>query len=283
MIIERVLNNNTIVSLDSKGTEIIVKGKGIAFGKKTGQEADERKVEKVFTLDTKETVRQYQEVMMDIDDDIIELTEAIIEEIKNGTDKTINDKIYITLTDHISNLLERLSMGIRFDSSLLWNVQALYPEEYHLATKAVARIKEYFDLAVPNDEANFIAIHIVNSEMDIEFQETVGITEMINQIMIVIQENLEISLESDNLELDKARFVLHLRFLLQRIIQGGMLQYDKSDHMVALLMKEYPQQADCVSKIMQVITKKYQKEIEGERLFLLIHVIRLTTAKNISG
>ena len=34
MIIKRVLNNNTIISLDQNGAEIIVKGKGIAFGKK---------------------------------------------------------------------------------------------------------------------------------------------------------------------------------------------------------------------------------------------------------
>lgn len=62
-----------------------------------------------------------------------------------------------------------------------------------------------------------------------------------------------------------------------------MLQYDKSDHMMEMLMKEYPQQAACVTKIMQVISEKYQKEIEGERLFLMIHVIRLTTAKEIRG
>ncbi|MCB6520478.1 PRD domain-containing protein, partial [Parabacteroides distasonis] len=82
------------------------------------QEADESKTEKVFTLDTKETIRQYQDIIMEISDDIIELTEEIIEVIKNGTKKTINDKIHITLTDHISNLLERMALGIIFDSSL---------------------------------------------------------------------------------------------------------------------------------------------------------------------
>lgn len=34
MIIKRVLNNNTIISLDKNDEEIVVKGKGIAFGKK---------------------------------------------------------------------------------------------------------------------------------------------------------------------------------------------------------------------------------------------------------
>lgn len=282
MIIKRVLNNNTIVSLDSKGAEIIVKGKGIAFGKKPGQEVEEHQAEKIFSLNTNETIRQYQEVIMDIDEDIIELTEEIIDMIKNGTEKIINDNIYITLTDHISNLLERIAMGIHFDSSLLWNVQALYPEEYQLAQKAVAMISQRVDLQIPNDEANFVAIHIVNSEMDLEIQETVSITETINQILEVIEASMNMTVVHESTELDKARFVLHLRFLLQRIIRDGILQYDKSDHMMELLMKEYPQQSLCVTKIMEVISQKYKKEIEGERLFLMIHVIRLTTAKEIS-
>lgn len=176
-----------------------------------------------------------------------------------------------------------MALGITFDSSLLWNVQALYPEEYQLAVKAVAMIKEHVDLPIPSDEANFIAIHIVNSEMDLEIQETVGITETINQVMNVIEEDMDARIALEHSDLDRARFVLHLRFLLQRIVQDGMLQYDKSDHMMEMLMKEYPQQAACVTKIMQVISEKYQKEIEGERLFLMIHVIRLTTAKEIRG
>lgn len=276
MIIERVLNNNTIICLNEKGEELVIKGKGIAFAKKPGQTVDEAKIEKTFTLENKEKVRQYQDIIMDIPEEVIDISEEIIETIKKNTDKTINDKIYITLTDHISNLLERLDMGISFDSSLLWNVQALYPEEYQLAVEAVKLMKQHFDRKIPEDEANFIAIHIVNSEMEVEFQDTVGITETINQILGVINEEFHL-LEMEEGNLDYARFVLHLRFLLQRIIQNGNLQLDKSSNMMDLLMKEYPQQSEVVSKIMAIISAKYNKEIDGERLFLLMHVIRLTS------
>lgn len=215
---------------------------------------------------------------MDIPEDVIETAEEIIDIIKKTTTKKINDKIYITLTDHISNLLERISMGIQFDSSLLWNVQALYPEEHQLALKAVEVMKERFDIKIPNDEANFIAIHIVNSEMDVEFQDTVNITNTMDKIMKVVQEAFpEINMQKK--ELDYARFMLHIRFLLQRIVQNGVIEYKDSNHMIQLLLQSYPRQAECVSKIMIIIANKYHREIENERLFLLIHVIRLTTAK----
>ena len=40
MYIEKVLNNNAFISLDENGDEIIVMGKGIAFGKKGNQDID---------------------------------------------------------------------------------------------------------------------------------------------------------------------------------------------------------------------------------------------------
>ena len=40
MYIEKVLNNNAFISLDENGEEIIVMGKGIAFGKKGNQQVD---------------------------------------------------------------------------------------------------------------------------------------------------------------------------------------------------------------------------------------------------
>lgn len=277
MEIKRVLNNNTIIALDKNQEEIVVKGKGIGFGKQVGEAVDQARIEKVFVLDTKETLHQYQEVIQDISEDIIETAEVIIEDLKQHTDKQINDKIYITLTDHISNLLERISLGIKFDSSLLWNVQALYPEEYQLAQRAVTIMRERFDVKIPADEANFIAIHIVNLEMDVAFQDTVGITKTIDEIVSLIKKDFP-NVQFVEQSLDFSRFVLHLRFLLQRILQEGVLDYQGSEEMVALLIQNYPVQAKCVTAIMRIITEKYQREIEGERLFLLIHVIRLTTA-----
>lgn len=48
MIIKRVLNNNTIISSNSKGVDVLLMGKGIAFGKKKGQVVDMEQIEKTF-------------------------------------------------------------------------------------------------------------------------------------------------------------------------------------------------------------------------------------------
>ena len=49
MIIQKVINNNVVSTFDSNGKEVILMGKGIGFRKKTGDELDKTKIEKIFT------------------------------------------------------------------------------------------------------------------------------------------------------------------------------------------------------------------------------------------
>ena len=47
MIIEKILNNNVVASIDPKtNKEIILMGSGIGFNKKIGQEVEEKKIQK---------------------------------------------------------------------------------------------------------------------------------------------------------------------------------------------------------------------------------------------
>ena len=50
MIIKRILNNNAVMSVDESGEDIIVKGKGIAFQKKSGDEINQNKIDKIFVI-----------------------------------------------------------------------------------------------------------------------------------------------------------------------------------------------------------------------------------------
>ena len=44
MKVKRLLNNNAVVALNSIGEEVILKGKGIAFNKSSGDIIDESKI-----------------------------------------------------------------------------------------------------------------------------------------------------------------------------------------------------------------------------------------------
>ncbi|WP_326513229.1 BglG family transcription antiterminator LicT [Clostridium intestinale] len=275
MYIKHILNNNAVVTLDTTGKEVIVKGKGIAFKKAVGDEIDESKIEKKFVLDNKETSRNYQEIIINIPSDCIEVSEEVIEVIKQNIDKKLSDKIYVTLTDHISNLLERISMGITFNNILLWDVKRMYKEEYKAGLKAVEIIRERFDIKVSDDEASFIALHIVNAEMNVEFEKVFDITAMIDRVYSIIEEEFNLEVDKDSLAYN--RFIIHLKFFFERIVNKQSLEIDTSDNLLNMMRKEYPKQYDCVEKIVDYISSKYSEPIDGELIYLMLHVVKLTS------
>ena len=92
--------------------------------------------------------------------DYILVSEEIIAYFKEHSTKALNDGIYVTLTDHIANTIERIRMGIDFDMTMLLNVKSLYREEYKLALQAIEMLRNAFHLHIDDNEANFITLHI---------------------------------------------------------------------------------------------------------------------------
>lgn len=275
MYIEKILNNNAVVTLDANGKEIIVKGKGIAFKKSVGDIIDESKIEKKFILDNKEINRNYQEIIVNIPNDCIEVSEEVIEIIKQNIEKDLSDQIYVTLTDHISNLLERISMGITFNNTLLWDVKRMYKDEYKAGLKAVEIIRKRFDIKISDDEASFIALHIVNAEMNVEFEKVFEITAMIDKVYSIVEEEFNLEVDKDNLAYN--RFIMHLRFFFERIVNKQSFGVETNDNLLDMMKKEYPKQYKCVEKIAEYVSSKYAEPMDGEILYLMLHVVKLTS------
>jgi len=276
VIIQRVLNNNAVSCLDQNGEEVIVKGKGIAFKASPGDVVDESKIESKFILADQKINRRYQEIIVHIPDDCIETGEAIIEMIKRGFKPKISDNIYVTLTDHISNLLERTRLGIIFDNDVLWDVKRMYKEEYRLGLKAVDIIREKLDIKVEDNEANLITLHIVNAELDVEIKDVYAITGMIDQIYKLIKARFNLAIDEE--DLDYTRFVLHLRFFFERLIHRTELAEEKNEDLLVIMKNKYPRQYECVKEIINIVGGKYKNEVTSdETLYLLIHVIKLTS------
>lgn len=111
MQIIKVINNNVISSEDDKGKEIIVMGKGIGFGKKAGEEIDETKIEKVFSLPD-ESTSQFMQVVKDMPYEYIRTAELVIAYARETLGYHLSKNIYVTLTDHLGYAIERKQQGI---------------------------------------------------------------------------------------------------------------------------------------------------------------------------
>ncbi len=91
----------------------------------------------------------------------------------------INDNIYISLTDHINFAIEGVQLGVPFQNPFLWEIKKFYYQEYIIGKAAIGMIEKKLGVTLPQDEAAFIALHIVNAELDLDMTEMVSMTKLV--------------------------------------------------------------------------------------------------------
>lgn len=142
MKITKILNNNVVIS-NINHVERIVMGKGLAFGKKNGQNLDKDKIDKVFILTSTEQERMLT-LLNEIDQDVLITTQDIIAEANNLYENPISESIYISLTDHIDYAIKRTHEGHNINNPLLYEINRLYPKEFNVGLKAIEVINKHF-------------------------------------------------------------------------------------------------------------------------------------------
>ncbi|MDE6181740.1 MAG: PRD domain-containing protein, partial [Eubacteriales bacterium] len=208
MIIEKVLNNNAVIVNDNR-IEKFITGRGIAFPKKVGDSIDSEKIEKIFILTDKEVSNKLKELIMDIPLEYLELTEEIITFSKASLGKKFNEMIFISLLDHIFNSVKRYLEGISLKNALLWEIKRFYPDEFEVGKIAIQMIEEKIKVQLPEDEAGFIAFHLVNAQMDKDGTQNVyEMTKVIQEILNIVR--VKFRVEFDENSVYYYRFITHL-------------------------------------------------------------------------
>ena len=273
MRVNKVINNNIVSALDSEGKEIVVMGRGLGFGAKPGKEIPEAKIEKIFRLDSQNTMDRFKELLSNLPLEHIQVSAEIINYAKNVLNRSLNQNIYVTLTDHINFAIERFRKQMRFSNPLLSEIKAFYKEEYLIGEYAVALIEKEIGIRLPIDEAGFIALHVVTAEYNTAMRETIDITNLIQNVVGMVRDYFHVGL--DETSLNYQRFVTHLRFLAQRIVAGELLDGGNPEFN-RLISQMYPEEYACSLKIREHIKSVYSHDVtDEETAYLAVHIKRI--------
>ena len=273
MIIKKILNNNVVTSTSENGQEIIVVGNGIGWKQKVGQEIEDSKIEKIFRMDTASSTAKLKQLFIEVKIESINASTEIIEYAKKNLNKDLNKNIYITLTDHIDFAIERFERGIEFKNALYWEIRKIYKKEFEIGQYALNIIEKHFGVRLPEEEAAAIATYIINAEFDGNMSHTESMIRIVKKAINVV--SLFVGKQLDEDSLDYQRFVTHLLFFAQRVIEQKFLEV-KSDCLVDTIKKEYPQEYKCARKIADFVSREYDIEIgDEETTFLAVHIIRV--------
>lgn len=273
MKIHKVINNNVVSVINNQNQELVVMGRGLAFKKKSGDPIDEKLIEKVFKLDNKDLNEKFKSLINEIPLEYMEVADQIIKFAEKVLGKKLNESIYVSLTDHIHFAIQRHQKGMDIKNALLWDIKRLYKEEFIIGTEALKLIKEKVDIDLPEDEAGFIALHVVNAELNDEMPTILNITKFIQEILTIVKYHFKI--EFDEESLNYFRFVTHLKFFAQRMLNKTYLSND-DDLLYNMVIAKYKDSVECVEKIKEFVAKKYEYEISKEEfVYLTIHITRV--------
>ncbi|BFK81125.1 PRD domain-containing protein [Clostridium baratii] len=274
MIINRILNNNVVITLDENDEETIVMGKGIGYQKSKGDTIDEEKVNKVFKISNREVSDKFQELFNKIPIEHMKLSGEIIEFAESKLNKKLNEGIYISLSDHTYTAIKRIKNNITVKNALLWEIKRFYKKEFEIGLKALELIEEKTHVRLPLDEAGFIALHIVNAQLDIEQPKIQEITKLIEEILTIVRINFRIEFNEDSVFY--YRFITHLRYFAQRLFSNKTYNSDADEELVNIIKIKYSKEFECVNKIKTFISKKYNYELSNdEYVYLTIHIAKV--------
>lgn len=273
MKIIRVLNTNAIVSVDREGREIIVTGAGIGFKKKKGEELDKSLVEKIYCLKNAEDNDRLQKVVKEISETYLDTAARVVAEART-VGLSVRDSLYVTLTDHINSAVERYQSGIRLRNMMRNEIRKFYPQEYRIGCQSIQWIEDKTGLNLGEDEAAFIAMHIVSSEFETsEVSDVQKITELINSIIKIVKIHFKINFDEDSVSYQ--RFLTHLKFFSARILDGEVYK-DSMEEIYRVMVLQNRQAYTGVEKVAKFIEKQYSYRLSiDEELYLLIHIKRI--------
>jgi beta-glucoside operon transcriptional antiterminator len=273
--VTKVINNNFVCSVDDKGEEIILRGSGIGFQKKAGEPVDEGRIEKVYSMLSKSTLNKLQSLVNDIPLEHIEVCTEIIDDIKKRFTKKLNDNIYITLTDHLSFAIERQKLKLEYKNALLLEIKRFYPEEYKLGLHALDIIEKRLGIRLLEDEAGFIALHIVNAELDTNMSDMMKITKLIQDVLEIVKNYYQFEIDEESLHYE--RFITHLKYFGQRLLSNKTVA-DQDLQLQKMIKTNYSRDYKCAQIINQYVKDNFNRELTGEEMmFLTIHLKRITT------
>lgn len=272
--IKKIFNYSVLLVSDEAGGEFIVLQKGIGFGKKIGDEVQIESESRVFVPITQKDRSQLLGLLDEIPAVYLEITQKIVTYAQNQLHTSLNEHIYLALTDHLHFAVKRQEENITITNRVFWELKTFYPREYQIGLYALTLAKEMLGVELPEEEAANIAFHIVNAQKEEEVRfDAMRAAKLIGNVMTTV--SYVMKCQPDRESIHYSRFISHMQYFAERFFTDNMLDSD-DDFLYRQMQTGYPKAVSCAEKVRTLICKEYDKMISNEEVaYLAVHIQRL--------
>lgn len=271
-MIQRVISNNAVlVSLENSSKEIVLLGKGLGFGAKTGMTLlpSDPRIEKKFRIDGEDSRNQFKMLAEQVDPKVLDVSQEIISLIMTEFNSELNEQVFIALPSHIQFALYRLENHIDIANPFIYEIQALHSKEFALARKAADLIEAKFNVDIPETEVGFLALHIQSAVCHISVGNIVKWTHVIQEAVALIEQEGRFTIPRGSL--DYIRLITHLRFAIERLTNG-----QKSPNPFVSQLRDLKEEYALGRKIGKLLEDRLGISVsDDETGYIVMHLYRL--------
>ena len=286
--IVKVLNHNTVIAAlnedndknnfnenISQGDEnvYLLMGKGIGFGKKSGQQAEVKEDSRVYSLQKCGERGEAKDIVDEVTPEYLETADIVLKE----AEKVFGDidrNILFSLADHIFYAVRRMKNNERISNPLTDDIKLLFHMEYKVAACVIPVIEEKFGVTIDDDEVGYITLHVHSAIDDENISDAMQIARAVRQCIDIVENAMEKKI--DVMSLAYNRLMNHVRYMIVRAIKGEKLKMSLNDYMSV----KYPEEFQMAEKICDEISKMIKHKLDKVEIgYLAMHICRVTSGE----
>ena len=251
----------------------MLKGVVSVFKKKPGDLVDEARIEKMYHILDEQRSR-FEELFEEVPIEYFEIAEQFAQVASRQLKVANLDQIVLALSDHLYFAVQRQLNKMWVPNLMSDEIRTLYQDEYQLGLVALEIVEKKLGIKLHQDEACYIALHLVNAIVNLGNEKITTILKMSQGILDLIRVNFNISLDSDCL--NSSRIMTHVKFLAQRLIRKDDTPLTDVDELYEILAKKDERLIGCVDQIDFFLQSKYQVSLsKQEKVYLMIHLLKI--------
>jgi beta-glucoside operon transcriptional antiterminator len=98
---------------------------------------------------------------------------------------------------------------------MLSDIKCFYKNEYEIGLKALEIIDREMGVILPDDEAGFIALHVLNASLDQINANNLETIKISHEILSIVNDFYKLSLDKESIHY--YRFANHVNYLVKRL------------------------------------------------------------------
>lgn len=268
---------NFIFADDESGQTVILHGENLASQTHYGEEVDPALVESVFRPENETTQRRFVQLFSHTPDNVLTLARVVQDWTEKNQGIHLSQSTLIALCEELDRALQgRPPKRTSFPSGL----DRLYPQESAAAHWALKQVGLQQGQIFNEQTAHAITWVLVGEQLELAQNQPKleAITTLLGEMVHLIEDTLQRKLVPT--APDTRRFLLHLRFLAQRVLNANPNLHEVDETLYERFAQQYPDANHCALRVADFVEAQYHHHMGiDEQMYLLIHLAQMLRAE----